>query len=362
MSWRSINSIKIDGNPLLINIEELLEFFQKFLDPEIKTLHAFRVASILEHHCYPYLFRKNLTSPVETHNVFKLLNAYGYGNCKQIVMFMQFILDNLGIPNRVIALQNRKKKESHFVIEVSYGGKWHLFDPDLGVYFLNKSDEIISIDDFACQGFHKAEGNYNCRKWKRFIPNLNNNDFYKMYETLFADREVFDMIDNRYPWKKEFMANYGLSRWYCAEQPTYFLPESCEIKDRKGGKGIVRSQLVSSSKEIRFDNLIFTFHPQSKFFDLNNFPFPILGIKCSFQKKSGNFKGTINIRGNSLDFNITNQEDLIIYLLDKNPDLFDLPIYSFIIHSTQELKTVEITTQASPAREKVLHYIKINSR
>ncbi|MEC7641606.1 MAG: hypothetical protein VYC17_05560 [Nitrospinota bacterium] len=361
MKWCSITSVRIDGEPLLLGLEEVIEFLQQFPDPKFKALHAFRLAKILEHYRYPYQFRKNLTSPVETHNVFKLINIYGYGNCKQITMFMQYLLDHTGITNRAIALQSREDNESHFVNEVFYDGKWHLFDPDLGVYFTDNAGEIISVEDFAKQGFKTVANPFNFSRWKPFFPDLEDEQFRRLYESLFETHEEFLMTDGRYPWKKEFMSRYGLSRWYCAEQPQCFLPESCEITIRQRGKGIVWSQRVPSPQEFSFDNLIFSFQHGKLHFDLNNFPFPILEIRCTFSKNQESLQATIHIRGESYDLDLQTEGDLIEQVLTQNPDLFTLPIYSFSLHGNQELQQIAITTQASPARQKIFRYIKENN-
>ncbi len=65
----------------------------------------------------------------EMHDPVKFLNVYGYGFCDDSALNFAALCEEAGLEARVWGLNG------HVVAESSYGGAWHMFDPDMACYF-----------------------------------------------------------------------------------------------------------------------------------------------------------------------------------------------------------------------------------
>ncbi len=362
MKMQSLYSISIGGCPAVLDLNLLIEKLNSLPDDQARTFLAFRMACEILHFQFPFDFRKRFERPLETHDVFKLVNAYGYGNCKQITMFLQFLLVHAGVSCRVLSLNDREKKWNHFVLESFYDETWHLFDPDLKVYFFDAEGKVVSASDVANGNFTGISGELSCKTWQVFHPQLNEESFHEIYFSLYDEIETFDMVDDRYVWKEEFMAHYGLSQWYGSQQPLCWVPEPIRVLEVSSGWGIVDGERKASDSSMGFPNLVFEFWMKDQQFTLNQFPFPILEIKLGTGSGTGKIKGTLHIRGKSFDFESGCQEGLLGVVLEKKPDSACLPVYSFDLRTERPVETIAITVQASVCRAALFQIIEEESR
>lgn len=79
----------------------------------------------------------------EIHDPVKFLNVYGYGYCDDYAETFAVLAEAAGIPARIHFLNG------HVVPEAFYGGRWHMFDPDFGVYFEGPDGEVLGVEDLA---------------------------------------------------------------------------------------------------------------------------------------------------------------------------------------------------------------------
>lgn len=73
----------------------------------------------------------------------KLMEVYGYGLCGDAAAALAFLWRKTGLPSRVWELSG------HVVPEVFYYGKWHMYDPDHGKFYLNDRGEVADVEYLA---------------------------------------------------------------------------------------------------------------------------------------------------------------------------------------------------------------------
>jgi hypothetical protein len=81
--------------------------------------------------------------PVQyAYNFHNMINVYGHGSCLRETTPMWVLLSRLGYKCRTGSIGG------HHIIEVEYGGKWHLFDPHMNFYVYDRSTPpaIASIE------------------------------------------------------------------------------------------------------------------------------------------------------------------------------------------------------------------------
>ena len=73
MKVKKINYIMKKGSPLIVNADYIIDFLNGMNKKEI-TMHAFNLASLMDHSYNAYDYRKDLDRDVEVHDIFKLRN------------------------------------------------------------------------------------------------------------------------------------------------------------------------------------------------------------------------------------------------------------------------------------------------
>ncbi len=351
MSLQSLENLKINDKYIVISIKKIIEYIDSLnIDIDSKVLKVFNLASLLQYSYNAYDYRENLDRDLEVHNLFKLINIYGYGLCKQSTLLMGYLLDMLLVENRVLYLGRRTEEEfDHFAIEVFYNNKWHYFDPNLNFYFINKMNEIASVNDIKKQDFVKVIGDFSAARWLNMdfdnFKNLSNiENFRNQYLKIFHRVEEFILNDNRFEYKNKLMKNKGLSKWYLYNQKEYFFDENVNVRIIKNGYGIIMGKKTKSTDYIEFKNLIFKFKNSSKYIIINDFSFLILGVKIY----SKNDTIDLNILINGINYNVNiNSDECIFDKLIKKTNILSKPIYSFVITSNHTIFEYEIITQVS---------------
>lgn len=79
----------------------------------------------------------------ETEDPVKLANIYGYGYCDDAATALAWLATAAGYQARVWDLNG------HVVPELSYGGEWHMLDPDEEVYYFDDQGKIASVEWLA---------------------------------------------------------------------------------------------------------------------------------------------------------------------------------------------------------------------
>lgn len=77
------------------------------------------------------------------HDPVLLLNAYGYGYCDDVAWLFAELMQSLGFPSRVWAL------DGHVVPEVEYDGRWHMYDPDLECHYTAPDGSVLGVEEIA---------------------------------------------------------------------------------------------------------------------------------------------------------------------------------------------------------------------
>jgi len=85
----------------------------------------------------------NLTSARWLHAPEYLLNSAGYGYCDDMASALVTIWQEMGFPSRIWHLVE------HAVPEVKIGEKWHMYDQDLGLYYLDDEQQVLSVEAIA---------------------------------------------------------------------------------------------------------------------------------------------------------------------------------------------------------------------
>jgi hypothetical protein len=365
MNIISIYDLKLDGHPILITVMDLVNYLKKFETKKDLVLEIFQIASLIEHQYNAYDYRDDLERDLEVHNIFKFINIYGYGVCKQFVLIMNYLLDIFEIENRVLYLgKNAKPEFDHFAIEVFLNNKWAYFDPNIGIYFTDLENNILSINDINNKVKHKIIGSFSAKKWveinKDFSYLEDEKVFKHFYFKIFENVQAFTLKDCRFDYKKKFMDLKGIVKWYSyAQKDFYFHTEKITVKKSNTSFKIVNRKRESNSN---FENIVFCFNGYNKKSVLIN-DFPLLIIDCKIFFKSNYMKSMVNvfINGEEYNFNVQNSSLIFTDIAEKNNNLFENPIYSFEIISNKVIEKFELLTQVSNFKARIMKYLKDNN-
>lgn len=105
-----------------------------------KVLAIFKFVTDNQSHWHTPLYG---TSYYYVDNPVRYLNNWGYGFCSDSSTILIQLLTLAGYNARLVNLVD------HVVAEVFYDGFWHVLDPDMEVYYLNKKGRIASVEDIV---------------------------------------------------------------------------------------------------------------------------------------------------------------------------------------------------------------------
>lgn len=358
----SLKDVSLNDYPILLTLDKIIDFLNTYDDKE-KILKIFEISSMMTHFTCAYDYRTELYRSTEVHDIFKLINVYGYGICKQFTLLMQFLLDLFEIDNNVIYLGLPSQNQSsfdHFAIEVYLDNKAYYFDPDLHLYFINQQKDIASLSDLQNNNIHTWVGDFNAQKWINANPELmylNDTEiFRKYYHEMFEQYEYFTLDDSRFPYKKELMANRGGIKWYQYLEKNYFF-KNITITETEHPKGVVNGVLIAASETLTFHNLLFSFSKKKPTHQIEINDFPLLIIGCFIEYDStDNSEIDILINGEKYTLHIHQNEDIIEKILTST-NIFQKPIYSFALFSKHKIKQINIQCQRSIFIQKIVDYI-----
>ncbi len=113
---------------------------------DILTAPVQRPGESLQERAWLYLKSRSrhewpITSGRTIHQPDLYLRSLGMGFCDDVASVLQFIWQDLGFPARVWGL------DGHVVSEVEVGGRWEMYDADLGPFFFNRQGAVAGVGD-----------------------------------------------------------------------------------------------------------------------------------------------------------------------------------------------------------------------
>ncbi|MCF8258350.1 MAG: hypothetical protein K9J06_12415 [Flavobacteriales bacterium] len=87
--------------------------------------------------------RNPLTEETWQHDPLIMLNSIGFGRCDDLASVLSRIWQHRGRQSRVWQLGG------HVVPEVNVNGRWQMYDPSLGVYYLNDDSDVAGVEELA---------------------------------------------------------------------------------------------------------------------------------------------------------------------------------------------------------------------
>jgi hypothetical protein len=86
---------------------------------------------------------ESITSENWVHDPLLLMNSLGFGQCDDMATLLSSLWIKLGFQSRIWDLK------SHVVPEVFVNNKWQMYDPALGVYYLNDKNEVAGVEELS---------------------------------------------------------------------------------------------------------------------------------------------------------------------------------------------------------------------
>lgn len=345
----SINDIRINGKGLIVKLNHILP---KIADVDTKktVFNIFKLCARLVHYHNAFDYRQHLDRDMEVHDVFKFINVYGYGYCKQHTMLMGFLLDQLHIKNKILYLgEPDAQRLDHFAIEVFYDDNWHYFDPDLQVYFLS-GDNIVSADAISKRNYNRIAGDLSPEKFLLCAPDFfisNAADFQNQYLNMFNNVEEFSVTIDDYPYKKKLTALKGIIKWYQYNEKEFYFSKLESVRVVHNGYGISMGRLIPSNNAIQFTNVQFSINHGHQVIEINDFPLLILDVHIRTSFHSNEFYLFIN--GKAYWISTNDKKTKLFSWIDET--VYMRPIYSIKIRCNNIINNYDIISQKSNLSE-----------
>ena len=210
--------------------------------------------------------------PFEALNIYKLINVYGYGNCKHFSILFKFFMDSIGVKCTMhygsYGFRKDKKKQKHIFNIIEFKKKKYLIDTDFGI-ILYKNDLIEYQNSLDKEIFNHF---YQKKKGKHKSINFS---FYKMYDEKFSEK--FEISSKLFDYKKKLSEFY--SELYFVQIP-YFKKKYKE-KEISNNRLIIQNKNVQNrnvqSKVVSFNST--KFKVNDCIFNISNFPYLIVNIR-----------------------------------------------------------------------------------
>ena len=281
--------------------------------------------------------------PFEMLNIFKLIEIYGYGNCKHYSILFKFFMDSIGVKCSIFYGEFRKNKkgkiQNHVFNIIELNNKKFLIDTDLGIITYNKN--LIEYkgkleEEIFYYFFKKRKKNY------KFI----NNSFINLYNQKFDKN--FSLDEKLYDYKIKLRKYY--SELYFLNFP--FFNQKFKAKKIKKNFIIIQNKInkINNNKVLQFYST--KFNVNEYFFKINNFPYLIVDLKVvpiELNKKIKTFMFTESGINKKYKFNC---------FFFQNKKIISNPIYSFSLKSKYKIKYIEIVFQKSLLGKKFNQFIK----
>ncbi len=143
LSWKNLDNqvtvtprLKHKGGPSLDSFQGMLEsVVSEEMSDEEKIIALWNFVVKWRYHYYP-----SEENGHEPHDPVKLINVYGYGYCDDSASVLSLLARALGFMSRTYGL------DGHVVSEIYYDGAWHMFDPDMEVFYRGPEGNVASVE------------------------------------------------------------------------------------------------------------------------------------------------------------------------------------------------------------------------
>ncbi len=289
------------------------------------------------------------THPFEALNIYKLIEVYGFGNCKYNSILFKFFMDAIGVKCFIFygeyGLDKKGKKQNHCYNVIELNNEKFLIDTDFGLITYNnnliKYNQKLDLKMFL---------NFFIKK--KVIYASKNFSFAKVY--YHKHSENFNITEKLFDYKLQ-MRKY-FSELYYFNIPIF----NKNFKGKKIKKKMIilnnkRKNLIGKQdKKNELKSGVIEFY-STKFkvngnnFNLNDFPYLIVDLKVTplNSVKKENFIFTYNDKKTNFKYN---------QYIFKNRN-YTSPIYSFSIKSKKKIKNIEIIYQKSLFKKKLIKFL-----
>lgn len=135
-------TLRHNGHRLETSVESMIESIQGMADEIAAEPFERKLWRYLRDHVYHDL---SISTRQFVHDPLTLINSIGWGLCDDVATAFMHVARASGRESRVWYL------EGHVVPEVRSGDAWHMYDPDLFVYYHNESLQPASVDELSRQ-------------------------------------------------------------------------------------------------------------------------------------------------------------------------------------------------------------------
>ena len=321
-----------------------ISYFQNILKIKPSKKNIIKIANFIcknfKHinHSFEYKY-----FPFEMLNIFKLIEIYGYGNCKHYSILFKFFMDSIGVKCSMLYGEFEKNKkgkiQNHVFNVIELNNKKFLIDTDLGIITYNKN--LIEYKGKLEQEIF----NYFFKKRKK-THKLINNSFINLYNQKFNENFVLD--EKLYDYKIKLNKYY--SELYYVNFP-FFNQKFKETKVKKNFIIFQNKIYNNNNKVLQFYST--KFNVNEYFFKINNFPYLIVDLKVvpiETNKKNKIF----TLRDNGV-----NKKCKLNCFIFQNKKTISNPVYSFSLKSKYKIKYIQIIFQKSLLGKKLNKFIKL---
>lgn len=144
------------------------------------------------------------------HEPLLFLNSIGGGFCDDRASVLAQIWKKQGYQSRIIGL------EGHIVPEVYVNNKWHMYDPDCGVFYCDSDGSVFSVaalENFSEKIFHRS-----CSELKQNPAFQNKNPLSERYASYYASKDNNKNITaSAWNYKNTYSSNFFLPSYSALE-------------------------------------------------------------------------------------------------------------------------------------------------
>ena len=289
--------------------------------------------------------------PFEQLNIFKLINIYGYGNCKHFAILFSFFMDMMNVKCDLII--SKYKFFSHVFNIIYVNRKKYIIDTDFGI--IEKNNKLIEFKESSFDklifkkiySFCKINKNEKYKNKKRF-----KNDFYfeKLEDEInflfksFKNIQAFDLYSYKYPYKQAISKYFSDIYFYNEPYPSHNFKI---ISKNYTPKRFILKNRVFKTNDHFIENWLIEISVNDYGIVLNNFPFLVLDLKV-IMKINSNFKFLSS--GNISSF----RSNRFIF---KNRKRYSYPIYNFAIKSNNLISKIQLIINKSKLGNKLKKFI-----
>ena len=328
-----------------LNISNI-SYFQNILKIKPSKKNIIKIANFIsknfKHINHSFEFKY---FPFEMLNIFKLIEIYGYGNCKHYSILFKFFMDTIGVKCSMLYGEFQKDKkdkiDNHIFNIIELNNKKFLIDTDLGIVTFNKNliEYKGKLDKEIFNYFFKKKKNHDVH---------NKNSFINVYNQKF--NENFSLNEKLYDYK------FKLSKYYSELYFVNFPFFNQKFKETKIQKKFIILQNKIYKKKININKVLqfysTKFNVNEYFFKINNFPYLIVDLKVVPTESNKNNKTFVFTE------NGVNKKCKFKCFLFQNKKTISNPVYSFSLKSKYKIKYIEIVFQKSLLGKKLNKFIK----